>query len=275
MSYVDLVNRFWRMDSQEPFTSVETRLYFFLLNTANRSGWGKPFPLSNAALAMSLGCSPNTMDKARSRLCARGLLIIEPGGFRGCRTSRYTIVEPGSRKSANPSGTRSENHSKIHSEKYSNFETFDETCSEIHSKTHSNFEPFTHIDIDSSYRLKTKDLSLSLKKSERATDFFDECCAYFLAPERGMFQEAQQRLYGITDLAGAFGKFRDTLVAEDLLGEIRSHQDFARLFKFKYCIPLYRSNETSTGNNSAVGKEARDASFRAHIVDKLTRGGSG
>lgn len=278
MSYIDLVNRFWLLDSQEPFSPVETRLYFFLLNMANRSGWGNPFPVSNPALAMSLGCSANTMDKARRQLLARGLLNIEAGGCNGRRTTRYTIPEPPPRKRTNRSEklsvNRSTKHSEIHSKIHSNFEAFEEKVAEKVSPKVSNFTPLAHIDIDSSY--KTKDIKTSLSQRECVREgFFDECCDYFLAPERREFQESQQRLFGITDLAGAFRKFHDILVSEDLTGQIRSHQDFARLFKYKYCIPLQRKNETATGNNGPADKAARDASFRAHILDKLTHGGSG
>ena len=39
MTYIELINNFWFLDEDWQFTCCETRLYFYLLKTANRLGW--------------------------------------------------------------------------------------------------------------------------------------------------------------------------------------------------------------------------------------------
>lgn len=48
MTYIELINNFWELDEDWQFTCCETRLYFYLLKTANRLGWVDSWTRSDA-----------------------------------------------------------------------------------------------------------------------------------------------------------------------------------------------------------------------------------
>lgn len=95
-------------------------------------------------------------------------------------------------------------------------------------------------------KIETLSKSLSSFESERVEsereDFFQSCCDSFLSDAEREYQEHMAMKYGITDLAGAFQAFRGKLVEFGLLGEVRTKQDFKRLFVYKYCMPLNQQN---------------------------------
>lgn len=93
---------------------------------------------------------------------------------------------------------------------------------------------------------ETLSKSLSSFESERVEsereDFFQSCCDSFLSDAEREYQEQMAMKYGITDLAEAFKAFRGKLVEFGLLGEVRTKQDFKRLFVYKYCMLLNQQN---------------------------------
>lgn len=68
MTYIELINNFWELDEDWQFTCCETRLYFYLLKTANRLGWVDSWTRSDAKVSSDVGVSVNSMKTARNRL---------------------------------------------------------------------------------------------------------------------------------------------------------------------------------------------------------------
>lgn len=92
--YIDLINRFWRMDEQHGFSSEETRLYFYLLKVANAStpAWPDSFERADNKVAADNGIkSVNTMKKYRERLVTLGLIDFQAGGKGQGNRVRYQI----------------------------------------------------------------------------------------------------------------------------------------------------------------------------------------
>lgn len=77
MSYIDLINRFWRLNSELPFSAFDTRFYFYLLSIANERGWQPNFMVPTRQLEFALGRSRKDIIAARQRLAARGLISFE------------------------------------------------------------------------------------------------------------------------------------------------------------------------------------------------------
>ena len=80
MTYIDLINQFWDIDEDWQFTCCETRLYFYLLKTANRLGWADSWTRSDAKVSSDVGVSVKTMKTARNRLVQAGLIEVVSGG---------------------------------------------------------------------------------------------------------------------------------------------------------------------------------------------------
>lgn len=94
MNYIDLINNFWELDEQWQFTCCETRLYFYLVKTANRLGWVDNWTHSDAKAAANVGVSENSLKTARNKLIQSGLIEFKAGGkFRGDK-NRYQILIP-------------------------------------------------------------------------------------------------------------------------------------------------------------------------------------
>lgn len=76
MTYIELINNFWELDEDWQFTCCETRLYFYLLKTANRLGWVDSWTRSDAKVSSDVGVSVNSMKTARNRLVQAGLINL-------------------------------------------------------------------------------------------------------------------------------------------------------------------------------------------------------
>ena len=91
MTYIELINNFWELDEDWQFTCCETRLYFYLLKTANRLGWVDCWTLSDAKVSSDVGVSVNSMKTARNRLVQAGLIEFKSGGNGQRDKTRYIV----------------------------------------------------------------------------------------------------------------------------------------------------------------------------------------
>lgn len=56
VTYIGLINRFWRLDETYQFSTSETRVYFYLLKVANTLAWPAIFKHSDVRAAAALRC---------------------------------------------------------------------------------------------------------------------------------------------------------------------------------------------------------------------------
>ena len=91
MTYIELINKFWSLDEDWEFTCCETRLYFYLLKTANRLGWVDSWTRSDTKVSSDVGVSVNSMKSARNRLVQAGLITFKSGGKGQRNKTRYQI----------------------------------------------------------------------------------------------------------------------------------------------------------------------------------------
>lgn len=82
------------MDEAWQFTCCETRLYFYLIKTANRLGWVNNWTHSDEKTAANVGVSRNVMKTARNRLIQAGLIAVKSGGNGNGSKTRYQILTP-------------------------------------------------------------------------------------------------------------------------------------------------------------------------------------
>ena len=80
MSYIDLINRFWKVHEAYSFSAVEIGLYFKLLDIANKMRWEKEkLYIPMMRLQVELDACKSSVLKARKRLEEAGLIIIQSG----------------------------------------------------------------------------------------------------------------------------------------------------------------------------------------------------
>ncbi|MBA4852043.1 hypothetical protein [Emticicia sp. BO119] len=94
MNYIELINNFWKLDDGAQFTGWETKLYFYLVKTANGLGWVNDFWHSDAKTSVNVGMSINTMKTSRNRLKQVGLIDFFIGGKGHGDKTRYQILTP-------------------------------------------------------------------------------------------------------------------------------------------------------------------------------------
>ena len=92
MTYIELINNFWFIDDDWQFTCCETRLYFYLLKTANRLGWVDSWTRSDAKVSSDVGVSINSMKTARNRLVQSGLISFKAGGNGQRDKTKYQVI---------------------------------------------------------------------------------------------------------------------------------------------------------------------------------------
>ncbi len=74
MTYIELINEFWRQDRFKPFNDVDTRFYFLLLNECNIRNWLNPLELQTQYLEAMLRIKRRAIGETRNRLKQRGLI---------------------------------------------------------------------------------------------------------------------------------------------------------------------------------------------------------
>jgi len=97
MNYIELINNFWIANKIHKFNSLETSLYFFVLDYANNARWPESFVIPNGIVQSVFGCSRDQLIRARKKLCKFGLLSYETGDRHN--PGKYTVI-------AHPTPTR-------------------------------------------------------------------------------------------------------------------------------------------------------------------------
>lgn len=91
MSYIDLINQFWRMNRIDPFTPTEVCLYFYLLSQWNNYRESR-FTIKSSIMFAELKMSKPTIYEVRERLKERGLINFTEGERRSS-SPVYQILE--------------------------------------------------------------------------------------------------------------------------------------------------------------------------------------
>lgn len=79
MSYIDLINQFWRMNRIEPFTPTEVCLYFYLLSQWNNKERNNIVEIKTRDIEREINITKKTICAVRSRLKDRGLIDFTEG----------------------------------------------------------------------------------------------------------------------------------------------------------------------------------------------------
>ena len=193
MTYIDLINRFWKMNSIMPFGAVDTEVYMYLLHQCNIRRWQNTFPLRTINIECHLSISRKQLVEARNRLMKRGLISFVKGSKKNAPV--YTILgldannvsdkteqrtESGSHRSAHRSAYQGayrrayqeeipEERTEIkptlqsfetqpETESRLEYEAQSEAQSDAQSRTQSGSQPETQSETPNKNKTKTKDI---------------------------------------------------------------------------------------------------------------------
>lgn len=79
----ELMQRFWRENEYEPFSTAAIAMYFFLIDRANSRRWQMPFKCPTSAISSSIQVTRQTVVNAREALRARNLITYSKGSGKG------------------------------------------------------------------------------------------------------------------------------------------------------------------------------------------------
>ena len=105
MTYIEIINRFWKIHQFDHFSSAEIAVYFYLLNMANRNMWEDEIAVATAELCASIGMRRSTIIRARQSLREKGLIECREG-VRNSRTPVYRIVTSATTKATTKTTTK-------------------------------------------------------------------------------------------------------------------------------------------------------------------------
>ena len=105
MTYIEIINRFWKIHQFDHFSSAEIAVYFYLLNMANRNMWEDEIAVATAELCASIGMRRSTIIRARQSLREKGLIECREG-VRNSRTPVYRIVTSATTKTTTKATTK-------------------------------------------------------------------------------------------------------------------------------------------------------------------------
>ena len=92
MTYLDVINQFWREHEKMYFSPSEIAFYFFIANECNRCFWSMPVACPTEYVCNQLKLSKQAIINARNALAKRGLIDYDKGK-RGTKAPLYTICE--------------------------------------------------------------------------------------------------------------------------------------------------------------------------------------
>lgn len=79
----EIMQRFWRENEYEPFSTAEIALYFFLINRANSRRWQMPFKCPTSVISTAIQVARQTVVNARESLRTRNLITYTKGTGKG------------------------------------------------------------------------------------------------------------------------------------------------------------------------------------------------
>lgn len=86
-----LMQRFWRENGYEPFSTAEIALFFFLINRANCRRWRMPFKCPTSVISSAIQVTRQTVVNARESLNARKFITYTKGTGKGSHPM-YSLV---------------------------------------------------------------------------------------------------------------------------------------------------------------------------------------
>ena len=86
-----LMQRFWRENEYEAFSTAEIALYFFLIDRANSRRWQMPFKCPTSVISTAIQVTRQTVVNAREALSERNLITYSKGTGKGSHPM-YSLV---------------------------------------------------------------------------------------------------------------------------------------------------------------------------------------
>jgi len=92
MTYIDLINNFWKKNQVSPLSSTEIAFYFYLLKECDSLEWSNPFKLPTRKICFELDFRKDTITSVRNSLKQKGFIDFTKGDRRAS-DPEYSILD--------------------------------------------------------------------------------------------------------------------------------------------------------------------------------------
>ena len=92
MTYIELINDFWKKNQVSPLSSTEIAFYFYLLKECNSAEWKNPFRLPTRKICFELNFRKDTITSVRNSLKQKGFIDFTKGDRRST-DPEYSILD--------------------------------------------------------------------------------------------------------------------------------------------------------------------------------------
>ena len=164
MTYIELINNFWKEYESKAMKPNDVLLYFYLLKECNRNSWRNPFELPTKRISTYLEMTNKTIVDCRNRLIERGLIEVQKGD-RNKDCPVYFLVSVGN-QNRNQNGTKPETKTEPKRNQNGTKNPKIEPDTSL-----ININSVDSINIKTKTKTKTKEKE---KKKEKATQRFSE-----------------------------------------------------------------------------------------------------
>ena len=223
MTYIELMNKFWKQDEIDPMSPLDTKFYMFLINECNKRRWINPFELQSRIIELKLMITRKTIGEVRNRLKQRGL--IDFVSAKNCATV-YALCDI----EVDDGNSLLNCFPQVTIEKLSRLQLGNNSGynSETHIKTIDN--------IDNKILDDNNKILLTRTREEADLDRFDSFLRQIADGREQIWADQMRKKHGIENISDYLPSFRDHVIANSKLHEVSDINGFKRYFNvaFKY-----------------------------------------
>lgn len=139
MNYLHELNAFRDWSLLNHPSTGQVALWYSLMSINNMTGWQEWFTVANQTLQLMTGMSKAGLDKARTQLINKGLLLYQPGSTR--QAGKYKLISIHSKKVDQWENNQEANSLPISEQSANNQETINKQDNNKHKQNNTPFNP--------------------------------------------------------------------------------------------------------------------------------------
>lgn len=210
MTYIELINEFWKQDRFKPFGAIDTRLYFLLVNECNVRSWLNPFEFPTYELESRLQLKRKAIGDARQRLKERGMIDFT------CKQNNPTLFTIMNVELNNELFLQRNNRETIGKQLGNNRETIGK----------HNIEDYK----TKEYTDDNNNILLTRTREEQSLEKFDMLLQEIYDGKYQIWENQMMKKFGIESVSQYLPSFRNHVISNARLDDVVTVKELQRYF---------------------------------------------
>ena len=225
MTYIELLDEFWKQDRVNPMSPLDAKFYFYLLDECNKRQWINPFELQSRITEISLMITRKTIGEVRNRLKQRGLIDFISA------TNKPTIYRINNVAESNDCLFNCFSQVAIKKPlrvQFGNIQGYNsETIKETPSKEKSPIPPKEYTPKESDNNINNSSLRT---REEIELEKFDSFLQDVLDGNHQVWEDQMRKKHGIDNVVDYLPSFRNHVIANAKMGSVSDINGFKKYF---------------------------------------------